>query len=66
MVGLDGGSVTMRKVLEYEQRAATCRQKAAETKNVELKKQLEEAAELWERLAREQRQGVTANEPNSR
>jgi uncharacterized protein YPO0396 len=56
----------MQKVLEYEQHAAACRQRAAETKNAELKKQLEEAAQLWERLAALRRQGVTENEPNSR
>jgi hypothetical protein len=47
----------MKKVQEYEQHAAACRKRAAETKNVELKKQLEQAAELWERLAAERRQG---------
>jgi uncharacterized protein YPO0396 len=56
----------MQRVLEYEQHAAACLQRAAETKNAELKKQLEEAAQLWERLAALQRQGVTENEPNSR
>jgi uncharacterized protein YPO0396 len=49
----------MQRVLEYEQHAAACLQRAAETKNAELKKQLEEAAQLWERLAALQRQGVT-------
>jgi hypothetical protein len=36
------GATAMQKVLEYEQHAAACRRKAAETKNVELKKQLED------------------------
>lgn len=55
----------MQKVLEYEQHAAACREKAAETKNVELKKQLQDAAELWEKLAAALRQGIIESEPNS-
>jgi hypothetical protein len=48
----------MQKVLEYEQRAAECRQKAAQMKNPRYKKQLEEMAEGWDRLANERRQGI--------
>jgi hypothetical protein len=52
---------TLQKVLEYEQSAAECRQKAAETTDPQLKKQLEEMAEGWDRLARERRQGIVEN-----
>ena len=52
-----GGS-TMLKVLEYEQNAAECRRKASQSKTPQQKKQLEEMAEVWERLARERRQGI--------
>jgi hypothetical protein len=48
----------MQKVSEYEQNAAECRQKAAQMTDPQLKKQLEEEAQVWERLARERRQGV--------
>jgi hypothetical protein len=42
----------------YEQYADDCRQLAKRTKNTEQKKRLEEMAEVWERLARESRQGI--------
>jgi hypothetical protein len=48
----------MQKVLEYEQHAAACRQMAAAAKNPRFKKQLENMAEVWERLAAERRQGI--------
>jgi hypothetical protein len=54
----------MQKGSEHEQNAAECRQKAARTTNLQLKKQLEEMAEVWDRLARERRQGVVENDPN--
>ena len=54
----------MQKVSEYEQKAAECRQKATQTINLQLKKQLEEMAEVWDRLARERLQGVIENNPN--
>lgn len=54
-----------RKVLEYEQHAAACRQIAAETKNSQYKKQLQDMAEVWDRLAAQRRQGIIENEPNS-
>ena len=55
----------MQKVLEYEQHAAACRQIAAETKNPRYKKQLEDMAQVRERLAYEPRQGIVENEPHS-
>jgi hypothetical protein len=45
----------MQLVLEYERHAAECRQIAAETTNQRYKKQLEDMAEVWERLAAEQK-----------
>jgi hypothetical protein len=54
----------MQKVLEYEQHAAACRQLAAQTKNCQAKKQLEDMASVWERLARLRRQGVIEGEPD--
>ena len=51
----------MQKVSEYEENAAECRQKAAQTTDPHLMKQLEEEARVWERLARERRQGVVEN-----
>jgi hypothetical protein len=54
----------MQKVSEYEQNAGECREKAAQTTDLQPKKQLEEMAEVWDRLARERRQGVVENNPN--
>jgi hypothetical protein len=51
----------MRKVLEYEKHAVECRQTAAQMKNPQLKKQLEDMADVWDRLARERRQGIVEN-----
>ena len=42
----------MRKALEYEQHAAECRQMAAQMKNPQQKKQLEDMADVWDRLGR--------------
>lgn len=53
----------MQKVSEYEQDAAECRYKAAQTIDLQLKKQLEEMAEVWDRLARQRRRGVVENNP---
>jgi Tfp pilus assembly protein PilO len=61
MIGAGG---TMQKVSEYEQNAAECRQKAVQTTDLQLKKQLEEMAEVWDRLARQRRRGVVENNPN--
>jgi hypothetical protein len=36
----------------------------AEMKNPKLKQQLEDMAEVWERLAYERRKGIIENEPN--
>jgi hypothetical protein len=54
----------MQKLSEYEQNAAECRQKAAQSTDPQQKKQLEEMAEVWDRLARERRQGVVENNPD--
>jgi signal transduction protein with GAF and PtsI domain len=53
----------MQKVLEYEQNAAECRQQAAQMTDPHLKKQLEDMADIWERLARERRQGIVETDP---
>jgi hypothetical protein len=42
----------MRKVAEYELRAEECRRLAAQMKDPEQKKQLEDMAQAWELLAR--------------
>jgi TATA-binding protein-associated factor Taf7 len=55
----------MQKVTEYEKHAAKCRQMAAETTNPQLKKQLEDAADVWDRLANERRQGIVETNPVS-
>jgi hypothetical protein len=54
----------MQKVLEYERHVAVCREMAPVEKNARYKKQLEDMAEVWERLAQERRQGIVENEPN--
>jgi hypothetical protein len=54
----------VEKVSRYEQYADDCRQLANQTKNTEQKKRLEEMAEVWERLARERRQGIVENNTN--
>ena len=51
----------MQIVLEYEKHAAECRKMAAKTKDFELKRQLENMAEVWDRLARQRRQGIVEN-----
>ena len=48
----------MENISRYEQYADDCRRLAKQTKNTEQKKRLEEMAEVWERLARERRQGI--------
>jgi hypothetical protein len=48
----------MRKISEYEQHAAECRKMAAEMTNPQQKKRLEGMADVWDRLARERRQGI--------
>ena len=58
------GGTAMQKVLEYEKLAAECRQIAAETKNPRYKKQLQDMAEVWDRLAAERRRGIVENEPD--
>jgi hypothetical protein len=55
----------MEKVLQYERHAAECRQIAGESTNPRYKKQLEDMAEVWERLAAERRRGIVEDERNS-
>jgi hypothetical protein len=57
------GGTTVKNLSRYEQYADDCRQLAKQTQNAEQKKRLEEMAEVWERLARERRQGIV--EPSS-
>jgi hypothetical protein len=54
----------MRKILEYEQHAAESRHLATQTNDPQLKKQLEDMADVWDRLAREGRQGIVENSPD--
>jgi hypothetical protein len=54
----------MRKALEYEQHAAKCRQIAAQMNDPQLKRQLEDMADVWDMLSRERRQGIVENNPN--
>ena len=54
----------MRKVSEYERQAAECRKLAAQMKTLEQRKQLEDMADVWDRLARERRQGIVENNPD--
>jgi len=54
----------MQKVSEYEQNAAECREKAAKMTDPHLKKQLEDMAGVWDRLASERRQGVVEKGPD--
>jgi hypothetical protein len=51
----------MRKVSEYERQAAECRKLAAQTKTPEQRQQLEDIADVWDRLARERRVGIVEN-----
>ena len=51
----------MRKVSEYERQAAECRKLATQMKTLEQRKQLEDAAEVWDRLAHERRVGIVEN-----
>ena len=57
------GATVMLKVGEYEANATACRRLAAQTKNLKLKKQLDDMAEMWDRLARQGRQGIVENNP---
>jgi len=54
----------MQRILEYEHHAADCRKTAAGMNDPQLKKQLEDMAEVWDRLAQERRQGVVESNPN--
>jgi hypothetical protein len=55
------GRSAMRKVSEYERQAAECRKLAAKMKTPEQRKQMEEMADVWDRLARERRVGIVDN-----
>jgi hypothetical protein len=55
----------IQKSLEYEQHAAKCRRMAAEMTTPQLKKQLEDAADVWDRLANERRRGIIETNPDS-
>jgi hypothetical protein len=55
----------MQETLEYEQHAAKCRRMAAEMTTPQLKKQLEDAAGVWDRLANERRRGIIETNPDS-
>jgi hypothetical protein len=46
------GVLVMRRMAEYELRAEECRRLAAQTKDPEQKKQLEDMAQGWELLAK--------------
>jgi hypothetical protein len=59
------GAPPMQFVLEYERHAAECREMAADATNPRNKKQLEDMAEVWERLAAQRRRGIVENEPDS-
>jgi hypothetical protein len=54
----------VKKIAQYERQAAECRQLAAEMKKPQQRKQLEDMAEVWDRLARERRQGIVENNHN--
>ena len=51
----------MKKVTEYQRQAAECRQLAAEMKSLQQRKQLEDMADVWDRLACERRVGIVEN-----
>jgi hypothetical protein len=55
----------MEKVREYEQHAAECRRMAAQMMNPQLKKQLEDMADVWDRLASQRRQRIIETNPDS-
>lgn len=46
------GELVVRKLAEYELRAEECRRLAAQMKDPEQKRQLEDMAQAWELLAR--------------
>ena len=63
LIGVGVRATVMPKVGEYEENAAACRRLAAQTKNPTLKKQWDDIAEVWDRLARQRRQGIVENNP---
>ena len=56
----------MQQVSEYDRRAAECRQKALQMEDPQLRKQLEDMADLWDRLARERRVGIVEDNPDQK
>ncbi len=54
----------MRNCEDYEENAAECRRLAAQMKNPKLKKRLDDMADVWDRLARQRRQGIVENNPD--
>jgi hypothetical protein len=54
----------MKKVAENELMAAECRRMAAQVKNPQQKRKLDDMAEIWERLARERRRGIVEKNPD--
>ncbi len=63
LLNLALGATAMRNGGEYEENAAECRRLAAKTKNPKLKKRLDDMAEVWDRLARQRREGIVENNP---
>ena len=61
--GVAFGATAMLKVGEYEANATVCRRTAAQIKDPILKKQWDEMAEVWDRLARQSRKGIVENNP---
>jgi len=61
LISAETWETAMRKVSEYERQAAECRKLAAQTKTPDQRKQLEDLADVWDRLARERRVGIVEN-----
>ena len=53
----------MGKVGEYEAHATECRRLAAQIKKSKAKKAIGRVAEVWDRLARQRRQGIVEDNP---
>jgi len=64
MIGAPSRVGSHATILEYEKNAADCRHTAAQMKDPQLKKRLEDMAEVWERFAGERRQGIVENGPD--
>jgi hypothetical protein len=57
-------ATAMRNGEQYEENAAECRRLAAQMKNPKPKKQLDDMADVWDRLARQRRKGIVENNPD--